>query len=76
MARSSFVKLGKFFLVKVIVIDFLEIVISSSLPDKLSQLFRSRLSYEQFSAFLANIKDLNAQKQTREVYCLVSEILL
>lgn len=27
---------------------------------------RSRLSYEQFSAFLANIKDLNAQKQTRE----------
>lgn len=29
--------------------------------------FRSRLSYEQFSAFLANIKELNAQKQTREV---------
>ncbi|CAI0555568.1 unnamed protein product, partial [Linum tenue] len=28
---------------------------------------RSRLSYEQFSAFLANIKELNAQKQTREV---------
>ncbi|KAI9160628.1 hypothetical protein LWI28_010126 [Acer negundo] len=27
---------------------------------------RSRLSYEQFSAFLATIKDLNAQKQTRE----------
>ncbi|KAL4390663.1 hypothetical protein AHAS_Ahas03G0167600 [Arachis hypogaea] len=27
---------------------------------------RSRLSYEQFSAFLANIKELNAQKQTRE----------
>ncbi|KAL8162100.1 hypothetical protein V2J09_013589 [Rumex salicifolius] len=27
---------------------------------------RSRLSYEQFSAFLANIKDLNAQKQSRE----------
>ncbi|KAB2059587.1 hypothetical protein ES319_A11G315800v1 [Gossypium barbadense] len=26
---------------------------------------RSRLSYEQFSAFLANIKELNAQKQTR-----------
>ncbi|XP_065864968.1 uncharacterized protein At4g15545-like isoform X2 [Euphorbia lathyris] len=27
---------------------------------------RSRLSYEQFSAFLANIKELNAQKQTRD----------
>ncbi|KAJ9139648.1 hypothetical protein P3X46_030361 [Hevea brasiliensis] len=27
---------------------------------------RSRLSYEQFSAFLANVKELNAQKQTRE----------
>ncbi|KAL5744830.1 hypothetical protein ACOSP7_027710 [Xanthoceras sorbifolium] len=27
---------------------------------------RSRLSYEQFSAFLATIKELNAQKQTRE----------
>ncbi|KAL6198887.1 hypothetical protein ACLB2K_028675 [Fragaria x ananassa] len=27
---------------------------------------RSRLSYEQFSAFLANIKELNAEKQTRE----------
>ncbi|KAL2326113.1 hypothetical protein Fmac_025171 [Flemingia macrophylla] len=28
--------------------------------------YRSRLSYKQFSAFLANIKELNAQKQTRE----------
>ncbi|VVA91548.1 unnamed protein product [Arabis nemorensis] len=27
---------------------------------------RSRLSYEQFSAFLANIKELNARKQTQE----------
>ncbi|KAL9340674.1 hypothetical protein Peur_066893 [Populus x canadensis] len=27
---------------------------------------RSRLSYEQFSAFLANIKKLNGQEQTRE----------
>lgn len=27
---------------------------------------RSRLSYEQFSAFLANIKEFNSQKQTRE----------
>ncbi|XP_076931830.1 uncharacterized protein At4g15545-like [Bidens hawaiensis] len=27
---------------------------------------RSRLSYEQFSAFLANIKEFNAQKQSRE----------
>lgn len=28
---------------------------------------RSRLSYEQFSAFLANVKELNAHKQTKEV---------
>ncbi|TVU19321.1 hypothetical protein EJB05_35465 [Eragrostis curvula] len=27
---------------------------------------RNRLSYEQFSAFLANVKELNAQRQTRE----------
>ncbi|KAF6150258.1 hypothetical protein GIB67_017158 [Kingdonia uniflora] len=27
---------------------------------------RNRLSYEQFSAFLANIKELNGQKQSRE----------
>lgn len=27
---------------------------------------RSRLSYEQFGAFLANIKELNSQKQSRE----------
>ncbi|GJN23825.1 hypothetical protein PR202_gb11510 [Eleusine coracana subsp. coracana] len=27
---------------------------------------RSRLSYEQFGAFLANIKELNAHKQSRE----------
>ncbi|KAL9226057.1 hypothetical protein vseg_001910 [Gypsophila vaccaria] len=30
------------------------------------RLARSRLSYEQFSAFLVNIKELNAQKQSRE----------
>lgn len=29
---------------------------------------RSRLSYEKFSSFLANIKELNAHRQTREVY--------
>ncbi|CAI5534408.1 unnamed protein product [Closterium sp. Naga37s-1] len=28
---------------------------------------RNRLSYEQFSAFLANIKELNAHRQSREV---------
>ncbi|CAJ2634446.1 unnamed protein product [Trifolium pratense] len=28
---------------------------------------RNRLSYEQFSAFLANVKELNSHKQTREV---------
>uniref|UniRef100_A0ACD5TLB0 Uncharacterized protein n=1 Tax=Avena sativa TaxID=4498 RepID=A0ACD5TLB0_AVESA len=27
---------------------------------------RNRMSYEQFSAFLANVKELNAHKQTRE----------
>ncbi|KAG9143902.1 hypothetical protein Leryth_016102 [Lithospermum erythrorhizon] len=30
---------------------------------------RSRLSYEQFSAFLANVKELNAKKQSREEMC-------
>ncbi|KAH9618707.1 hypothetical protein KSS87_021418 [Heliosperma pusillum] len=30
------------------------------------RLARSRLSYEQFSAFLSNIKELNSQKQSRE----------
>ena len=29
--------------------------------------FRSRLSYEQFGAFLANIKELNAHRQSHEV---------
>ncbi|KAE8076904.1 hypothetical protein FH972_015525 [Carpinus fangiana] len=29
-------------------------------------LIRSRLSYEQFGAFLANVKELNAHKQTKE----------
>lgn len=28
---------------------------------------RNQLSYEQFGAFLANIKELNAHKQSREV---------
>lgn len=28
---------------------------------------RSRLSYEQFGAFLANVKELNSHKQTKEV---------
>ncbi|GJN01758.1 hypothetical protein PR202_ga19051 [Eleusine coracana subsp. coracana] len=31
---------------------------------------RARLSYEQFGAFLANIKEFNAQKQSREVRSL------
>jgi len=26
------------------------------------------LSYEQFGAFLANVKELNAHKQTKEVF--------
>ncbi|KAJ6847480.1 uncharacterized protein M6B38_276965 [Iris pallida] len=30
------------------------------------RLARSRLSYEQFGAFLANVKELNAHRQTRE----------
>jgi len=33
---------------------------------------RNRLSYEQFSAFLANIKELNGHRQTREVWFLSS----
>jgi len=34
---------------------------------------RSRLSYEQFGAFLGNVKDLNAHKQTREVRRILSQ---
>ncbi|KAL0388726.1 UNVERIFIED_CONTAM: hypothetical protein Sradi_2754400 [Sesamum radiatum] len=30
------------------------------------RLVRNRLSYEQFGAFLANVKELNSQKQTKE----------
>lgn len=29
---------------------------------------RNRLSYEQFGAFLANVKELNSHKQTKEVF--------
>lgn len=36
---------------------------------------RSRLSYEQFSLFLANIKELNAHRQTREVSTLILSLL-
>lgn len=35
--------------------------------NNLITIYRSRLSYEQFGAFLANIKELNAHKQSREV---------
>lgn len=35
---------------------------------------RNRLSYEQFGAFLANVKELNSHKQTREVIHLVSAL--
>ncbi|XP_010543041.1 PREDICTED: uncharacterized protein At4g15545 [Tarenaya hassleriana] len=35
-------------------------------PSEFFRQARSRLSYQQFSAFLANIKELNNQKQTRE----------
>ncbi|KAL0348734.1 UNVERIFIED_CONTAM: hypothetical protein Sangu_1101200 [Sesamum angustifolium] len=31
------------------------------------RLVRNRLSYEQFGAFLANVKELNSQKQTKEI---------
>ncbi|KAK1278028.1 hypothetical protein QJS04_geneDACA024251 [Acorus gramineus] len=34
---------------------------------------RSRLSYEQFGAFLANIKEFNAQRQPREGFKFVDE---
>ncbi|KAL9256855.1 putative prolyl 4-hydroxylase 4 [Drosera capensis] len=35
---------------------------------------RSRLSYEQFGAFLANVKDLNSHKQTKDDYSLGTSI--
>ncbi|KAG0573472.1 hypothetical protein KC19_VG181500 [Ceratodon purpureus] len=37
-------------------------------PDLLGLFLRNRLQYEQFSAFLANIKELNVYRQTREVF--------
>lgn len=37
---------------------------------------RNRLSYEQFSAFLANIKELNAHRQTREVMSYTMDLFL
>ncbi|KAG0572982.1 hypothetical protein KC19_VG138800 [Ceratodon purpureus] len=33
---------------------------------------RNRLSYEQFSEFLTNVKELNAHRQTREMYSLTA----
>lgn len=36
---------------------------------------RSRLSLEQFSAFLANVKELNAQKQSREETLRKAEVI-
>lgn len=39
-------------------------------------IIRNRLSYEQFGAFLANVKELNSHKQTKEVIHLVSALLL
>lgn len=38
-------------------------------------LIRSRLSYEQFGAFLGNVKDLNAHKQTKDVRRILSPSL-
>ena len=46
------------------------------LTDEFVNYSRSRLSYEQFSAFLSNIKELNSQKQTREVDSSVFNSLL
>lgn len=44
--------------------------------DPLPFVYRSRLSYEQFGAFLANVKELNAHKQTREVnFSSISSLL-
>jgi hypothetical protein len=37
---------------------------------------RNRLSYEQFSAFLANIKELNAHRQTREVMSYTMDLFV
>lgn len=42
----------------------------------LSFFFRSRLSYEQFAAFLANIKELNAHQQSRDVSFITNLLIL
>lgn len=52
-----------------IVCKFLpKLQIQENCPSDRSSFIRSRLSYEQFSAFLANVKELNSHKQTKEVY--------
>ncbi|PWA47145.1 hypothetical protein CTI12_AA501740 [Artemisia annua] len=37
---------------------------------------RSRLAYEQFAAFLANVKELNSQKQSKEASVFLSVFIL
>ncbi|XP_038971612.1 uncharacterized protein At4g15545-like isoform X2 [Phoenix dactylifera] len=46
------------------IVDYLMPICYKAIPMLVH--FRSRLSYEQFGAFLANIKELNAHKQSRE----------
>ena len=70
MAKSSSAKLGESLhnitdLFVPVLLDFTEN--NASLYHYQTDLCRNRLSYEQFSAFLTNIKDLNAHKQSREV---------
>lgn len=68
-------------------INLLHVTVSCSFLVKLDQLghcprfyltvviIRNRLSYEQFGAFLANVKELNSHKQTKEVIHPVSALL-
>lgn len=54
-----------------LLLDLLDFLYSSYSPFETSTInffTRSRLSYEQFGAFLANVKELNSHKQTKEVH--------
>ncbi|KAK4753127.1 hypothetical protein SAY87_021925 [Trapa incisa] len=76
MGKNSFGKQGTVLLNCVVILQ--HISFSNWLVELSSFLMgcKTRLSYDQFSAFLANVKELNAQKQTREVTsCIFQSIL-
>jgi hypothetical protein len=66
MARSSFVKQGTSAVSNVPSLQNMKFFDRKTLSSMFF-MCRSRLSYEQFAAFLANIKELNAHRQSQAV---------